>query len=197
MPFKRIDNLRVKYTDDGTGAVISVDTDAASDIEPSNAVYQLLTTTGVVDGSIEMNVNGSVTPVNFDYIVPEGRSVDVARINIRIGDGKVVPSKFGDIAELANGLLVQILDTDGSTVLQNFSTDQAAIKKTADFSSLAANDVDISDGTGTQYVYIRWTLERIGRPILMTAGQRFRIIVRDDLTGLIEFRAELQGIFVA
>ena len=74
-------------------------------------------------GSAEMNVDGSVTPVNFDVVhphtatKPERDAVFINRINCLIVDGNLRPSFFGGIAALTNGVTIDVLDAQLNSIL--------------------------------------------------------------------------------
>lgn len=144
-------------------------------------------------GSREMNVNGSSTAVNFDYVVPANDEAYIARCNILMLDATPIPTEFGGVAALSNGILIQVLD-DGGSVLKGFNDDDPIIDNN-EFNGLAGTDVEYVNGTGDDSVITRWTLQRhSGGPLLrLRAGETFRVIVRDDLTGITRFRWAIQG----
>lgn len=159
---------------------------------PANFVYDHLH--DAVADSDDMNVDGSSTPVNFDFTVPTGKVFLFTRFNAQFDDDKKdVPNGFFSIAALSNGLLMQIRDTNG-TVLQDFDTTAAPIKNHADMIALAGVDVD-SDGTANlSSGGFRFTITKTGAAMKLTAGQVVRVVVRDSLTGLDELRFMVQGI---
>lgn len=142
--------------------------------------------------SIEMNVDGSSTPVHFDYQAPATTNIRVYRCNITIVDGSVSPTKFGGATALTNGLLVQCV-TDGEALLCDFLNGQS-IKRNVDWVWLAGNDNPIAAAAGDDVIEIRWTIERgLGAPLALESGDRLRFTVQDDLTVLTEFRIMVQG----
>ena len=144
--------------------------------------------------SIDMNIDGSVTPVPFDYVATT--DVLIARSNIYIIDANPTPVQFGGIAALTNGLLIQVLDAS-LNALKTFSA-QEPIVSNADFVGLAGTDVSFAIGAGTDSVAVRWTMNRMtgGPGMILRAGHRFRVLVRDDLTGITTFHWTIQGRFL-
>ena len=142
--------------------------------------------------SIEMNVDGSAVTVNFDYIVVD-HFANLARMNINLLDGGESPMEFAGLGTaLTNGCLLQIVDIDGTTVLQHFGTDDAPLIKNADFNMLAGVDVTHRPDPGTDLLSIRFSINKVGAPMRLKAGQIIRLVVQDDLTSVSEFRVMAQ-----
>ena len=159
---------------------------------PANFIYDHLH--DAVADSDDMNINGAVTPVNFDFTVPTGKVFLFTRFNAQFDDtNKDVPNGFFSIAALGNGLLMQVRDIDG-TVLQDFDTADAPIKNHADMIALAGVDVDTDGVANLSSGGFRFTLTKTGAAMRLTAGQVIRVVVRDDLTGLTELRFMVQGL---
>ena len=118
----------------------------------------------------------------------------INRISIGIFDTAPTSSKFGGIAELANGVLIEAVDGDG-IVLQDF-TGGRPVTKNADFNYLTGVDAIIDTGMGIDFVRIRFSISRVGDDMLLIPGHKLRITVQDDLSDITEFRAMGQGIVV-
>lgn len=146
--------------------------------------------------SLEMNVDGSTTAVSFKYTVPANEEAYIARCNIYMEDANPSPSKFGGLTALTNGLIIRVLDAQGST-LHTFN-DGATIKSNSDFHSMAGVDVAYTTGQGADAVSIRWTLQRQsgGPSLVLREDEAFEVVVQDNLTGLDKFRWSLQGQFL-
>lgn len=146
--------------------------------------------------SIEAAVDGT-TPVNFDYTAPAGRVAEIERLNLTLVDDAVEDiDGFFTLAALTNGLLLQVLDIDGSTVLQHFGTDEAAIKTHNDLGTLAGIDVlTLGDAVpAVRRFIVRWTLSKAGSSLTLNSGMTFRMVVPDNLSALTQFRAMIQGV---
>ena len=145
----------------------------------------------VTNGST-VEIIGAVAD-DWDYTVPEGKVAFLARTNILIVDGAVSPTKFGGMNALTNGLLIRAYDTDGTTLLKDWTTD-FQVKKNADFSLLAGVDIEITAAAGDDVVEIRWMFSRSGALILLDEQQIFRITTQDDMSALTSFRWNIQGL---
>jgi hypothetical protein len=146
-------------------------------------------------GSPDCNVDGSIASQVFEYVVPAGKHAWLHRINTEGHNGSITRDNFLGIAALTNGILFQVLD-DQDNILIDF-TDGEGIKITTEFSALSGVDTQIDTrGGGEDGIAIRWTFDRAGEPIFMKEGYKFRLIVRDNLTGISQLRMMLQGIIV-
>lgn len=144
----------------------------------------------------DMNVNGSVTPVEF-FISPQGAEAgsawDITRMIVTMthssqGDDGL----FGNLAKLTNGTYFRV--EDGT----NYNLFNA--KENADF---AVEGYDItyptrSGGGGTAGTRARITFngqDKRGVVFRLYAdtSDKFLGCVRDDLTGLSSFRVKVQG----
>ena len=160
---------------------------------PANFIYDHLH--DAVGNSDDLNVNGSVTPVNYDFTVPTGKVFLLTRINAEMRDNtKDIPNGFFSIASLTNGMIFEILDTDGTTVLQGFNTVAHPIKNHADMQGLAGVDVDTDSVANVMGGGFRWTITKTGAAMRLTAGQMIRVIVQDNLEALQEFHILIQGL---
>lgn len=70
------------------------------------APYNFSTNAVVIRGDIEMNVNGSVTPVNYQFYKRSGVPVDIQVIHMTIWNAAAQgdDADFGDITALTNGV---------------------------------------------------------------------------------------------
>lgn len=158
-------------------------------LDPGELVSELLLTAGP---SSDMGVNGSVTPVEFEFTA-DG-AVFLSSVAFSLLDATSLPTAFGGVAALTNGLTVELIDTDGTTVLHDFLAG-LTVKKTADFAYLGVVTVALSvDGSGDDHQQVVWDVERtFGAPLLLKSGQALRVTVQDDLTGLTEFQGMALG----
>jgi len=152
-------------------------------------IYSFLKEPG---GSIEMAVDGS-TPVSFDHKVPANQWAYIDHVHIVIQDGTITPEKFGGISELTNGLQIQILNKADAVILD--FCDGETIKKNSDFITLAGVDLIVDTlGAADNAQYITWKLFHSGEALFLEPDQTFRVVVRDDLTGITQYRMMLHGI---
>jgi len=158
--------------------------------EPGELLFQYLLAAG---GHI-MTVDGGTTPVKFKYTVPVGKKLDLVRVNTVIVDGGALVLEFGGITALTNGILIQAVDTNGTTVLNHFGTDLRPIKANYYWNFLAGIDAPIAVAVGDDMIPIRWTIAKAGAPLRLTAGQIFQYVIRDDIRALTDMSAMIQGV---
>jgi len=157
-------------------------------IPPVNQLFVMLK-----DGStVDMSVDGSITAVSFQYIVPDGKVVFLTHAHILIIDGGITPTKFGGIAALTNGLLVQAIDTDGSTVIADFTGDHA-IFKNSDWHLLGGSESETIAAAGDDVEEVSLSFSEESGPLLLTEGQCFRFLVQDDLSAITEMETMIEG----
>lgn len=148
-----------------------------------------------LDDDHDMVVNGASVPVNFQYLVPSGKTAQISRLNFQIIDGGIGYNEFGGLGSvLTNGLLIKVLDTDGTTVLIDFM-DGETIKSNEDFNALAGVDTVTTPAAGDDQLAIRWTIARAndGGSMTLHEGQILRVTVQDDISALTKFQIMVQG----
>ena len=151
--------------------------------KPGKLVYEYLQHVSGPAGGDDANMNAIGTLGN-PGIFEIDFEVDwlLSRISMGIFDGNPTSAKFGGIAELANGVL-----------LQDF-TGGRPITKNADFNYLTGVDTIIETGAGLDFVRIRFTIFHAGDDMLLIPGHKLRFTIQDDLSAITEFRAMGQGI---
>lgn len=132
-------------------------------------------------GSYDMNVNGSVTPVDFTFTPGTSEIWYMERITWMFNDsGAAKPVDFGCIADgLTNGVLIKIksngTETTIGTIKNNIEVAQmfteAAWTPTAGF-------------MGGENVYMGSVLFRNSFKLSNATGDYVKFTVQDDLTGL-------------
>lgn len=179
-----------------TGSAITVIDDT---VIPENYIYQyLLRTEGPqsalgVDYELNTNSNLTVTGTStFEYEVPTGSVFGLTRFNIIFLDGGIRPNRFGGVGALTNGCLFRIIDTDGTTLLKDF-TNNVPLKRNVEWAALAGVDTIILDAAGDDMLPIRFTVTKAGSSMKMVTGQKIRWVNRDDLSGITTFRIMVQG----
>lgn len=156
--------------------------------EPGEFVFDYLK-----DGSsVEMNVNGSVTAVDFDYTVPAGLYLELYKMTMMMTDGEI---RWGDFAglgtALTNGIEIQVLDSDENLLLD--VTNSEDIKANEDLGFLAGTDA-IRAGSAGDTAYIADMVVAVGQhPMVLAPGSIVRAKVQDDLTGVSYLRTSIHG----
>ncbi len=143
------------------------------------------------EGTDAFNMNPNTAAV-FAYTVPEQTEVRIARLNIAIVDDDPTLSTFGGVPTLTNGVLVDVMDRDGLSILD--LTGGRPLTQNADFLYLAGIDMEILTGAGLDAVKMRYSLFKAGANLRMKAGDEIRFTIQDDLSGLGQFRCMVQGI---
>lgn len=139
----------------------------------------------------DMNVDGSSTPVEFTYSVPEGRSyVIIGQLLLTMEIATTFdPAKFGDLTALTNG--VEIIR--GPQTLATWKT----LEDVEDSMWELRADQGLY---GLRVARGVWKFhELIGnlQGLFVNANQTFTVRVNDDLTGLSRLRMSVQGILDA
>ena len=142
-------------------------------------------------GSRYMGVDGSVTPVEFKYTVPEAENLLLLGITICLMDSFVYPHKFGNLDELANGVLLRILDDSAQVSLD--MCDQEPIKLNADFAAIDSGASSRMAGSNASLLTMAWRAQGDDEPIILPSGHSVSLVVRDDLRTIEYFRAILKG----
>jgi len=147
--------------------------------------------------SKDININGSVTPVFFEYIVPEGKNAWITRVNLFALNQNIKIDTFFGVAPLTNGVTFCVSD-ENDNVLIDF-TDGEGIKTNEEFVSLAGSDVNTTSsslGNDADGSAIRWTISKAGEPLFLREGHKLRMKVSDDISDIDMLRAMIQGIIV-
>ncbi len=144
-------------------------------------------------GSMEMAVDGSVTPVAFEWENQEPvKHAVVSRLLWDILDGSPTTSKFGGIiGGLTNGVLVELRDAADAVVVDFLDGDP--IKQNHQFARMVGTDWALVIGAGVDSVNVRWSLFKTGKQLLVPPGFKLRVTVRDDLMALDSMSVSLQG----
>lgn len=143
----------------------------------------------------DLNTDSLVEPSVFEYVVPEGQTVDLARLNfIFTGWGAIHPNNFAGIeGGLQLGCLLQIVDSDG-IVLLDFN-DGVPIATNDHFAKLAGVDsVALDVGNGDDWFPVRFTIQKAGKKMRLTEGQQVRWSNRDNLKSITRFQIMVQGV---
>ncbi|MHA2068110.1 MAG: hypothetical protein ACXABY_27430 [Candidatus Thorarchaeota archaeon] len=192
--------IPVQFVDENGVKVFNQVLTSSKPTTPDNVVYEFLKRiAGPLAASgetFDLNSNSAGTDTIFNFRVPGDKIFKFSRINFVIVDGSIGPGDFGGIGGgLTDGCLLQIVDSDGVTVLNHFGTDDVPIKTNEDFSPLAGTDVPISALAGDDLLPIRFSVFKAGAPMELTPKQNIRWTNRDDLSALTKFRAMIQGTY--
>jgi len=162
-------------------------------VRPDRQVYKYLRNR--VGGLVDMNIDGSITPQIFEYVVPAGYDFYAFRLNLGALANGIDPDGFLGLAELTNGLDIQLRNAADAVILDYL--DGEHFTHHHDFGYLAGVDSDIRpNASGPDGFGVRWTMAKNGAPDYLEQGQKFVMIINDNLSTIVEMRAMLQGVLV-
>jgi hypothetical protein len=140
-------------------------------------------------GSADMNVNGSVTPVVFSASPPAGEVWRIASWSLYVQDGGTFDAeKWGNGITMTNGLL-PILNIGGT----DYDMLEFTIKTSGDLSSVCDGLNHLAFGTGDEIVTAEWDFISKGQYVRLTENDSIKLVVQDDLTGLVKQYSLIKG----
>lgn len=143
-------------------------------------------------GSEEMTVDGSSTPVNFRYVVPEGKTLDLSRLLIHLTGSVMKVDKFAGQAALTNGVALGFYDRSDNLLLDPL--DGRTIKQNYDWAEVSGVDADIKSGSSIDAFVSRWTVAKAGAVLQLGPLDYVQFKIQDAITPTNqEFRVILQG----
>lgn len=132
-------------------------------------------------GSIDMAVNGSITPVIFFRKPPVGTTYQIAKAVIMATSANWNNAdEYGAAGTLVNGIRVYVNNDAGD--MNEFTAEHRIIDWTH-WSLLVGSSSIVSGGTGSDALIVEWTFDS---PIELVGdqGDFIAISVHDDLSGL-------------
>ena len=180
------------YSEDGTpllsGGALSVTEDAGDWVN----VYKFLLNAA----SRDMAVNGSVTPVVFEWENTTGVTVYVHRMLIYYADaGTFDANLYANGAILTNGIEFKHVNAADEVILDLM--DGFPVKTNSHWSALCYDWQYNAVGTGDNTASVRWTFDKAGKSIQVADGEKLQMTINDNLTGLTEHFAQIQGWYSA
>jgi len=143
---------------------------------------RFLDTVGDKSGTINMAIDGSLTPVDFITTAAANETVAIARMVPLVQDsGAFDAAKYGNGLVLTVGLTGRILRVDGTVELL---FDQKSIKTNGDWTAYCFDNNYLKYGIGDELSVFRYTFTKDGAPIYLYPKESFIITVNDDLRGL-------------
>jgi hypothetical protein len=138
----------------------------------------LLDTNGDGTGSIDLRVNGAVTPVDFKIEVPQGSTYYMFSINVYVKGSPVSASGWAGGGALTNGLDFGILKDGVFTSV----IPQKSIQSNGDFAVVGATINILVGAAADSYTAHLNLKEKYGAARKLLAGEAYAVRVRDDLT---------------
>lgn len=140
-------------------------------------------TVGDGSGSINANVDGSVTPVDFMVTAAEKEILVLHRLIVTIVDTAPMDSgAYGNNLTLTNGIKIYCKTALG---VETERTAQHAILTNAAWGAYCYDVQNINWGAGAEQVTCRYTFDNDGESLILNPGESYIIRIADDLTGLI------------
>ena len=157
----------------------------------SGDLYNFLDTAGNGTGDINANGDYSTIGQNFLYTCPEGvQFVTIARAIIHYEDsGSFDADKYGNNITLTNGVEVRV-EKRGETI---DLTAGRPVQTNAHWGEMCFDTVTSTYGSGNNFLTVRWTFERSGKPIKLYPGESLIFYLSDDFSGLVEQYFKIQG----
>ena len=141
-------------------------------------------------GNLSMNVNGSLTPVEFKCTPQEGYKYLVHRMVVSVEDAGTIDSgAYGNGIVLTNGIELKIVRANGDI---EYVIDENKTIKTNSCWASYCHDVNVlSFGSGNSLLVVRWTFTKDGVPIVLNRHDSLVMTVKDDLTTLVSQHVKL------
>jgi hypothetical protein len=159
-------------------------------VNPAPSLSSIYKTVSLLNGSSDaMNVNGSVTPVNFSFAPASGETWYVRSISLYIEDAVGNSTGFGSISSLTNGLILQV-QSDG------VSNDVVTLKDNIDVLSYFSDQIvsEIKAGFfGSVAILFGSNIYRHPQQMKLVGNSSdyIRLRVRDNLTSVDQLRAKV------
>lgn len=145
-------------------------------------LYQFLDTIG--DGTGTVNAIGDYSSAAADFFIqpPVGQRYVIHRMLINITASGVVDSGFyGDGLVLTNG--IQVLTARSDDTVTCILSGQLPILTNSDWGQRCFDAPRRAWGAGNEYIPIRWTFSKGGRPIVLENQAKLIVRLNDDFTG--------------
>lgn len=180
--------VHIETLTSGASATITV---SAGGANTALAFPTSLRTGQTGSGSDELAVNGSVTSVRFNALVPEGFSFVVESLLIRLRSAAPALNKFGNLNQLTNGLLAEYRNGDQPTkTLFNAVTGGDLITQAMDGEITTSV---FSDNTGVTRALFQLCNNAYLRLRTSTTGDGIFVTVRDNLSTLTSLKITARG----
>ena len=165
-----------------------------ADLLPEDLIYVFLDSVGDGTGTINANEDYSGSPETIlQLIAPAGYEYAINRLLVTVEDGfnGFSGENYGAVATLTNGIEVAVHDANGNQILD--LTSGLKIQSNAHWARHCFDAVIETVGSGNSFLRVRWTFESAGDPLVLLPGCSLRVLLQDDLTGLIGHYFMAQG----
>jgi|FLOH01.1.fsa_nt_gi hypothetical protein len=142
--------------------------------------------------SYEMNVNGSVTPVDFYIAPPAGETWYISRWMMQLIDGKGFEiTEFGSSGSALTNGLDALFESDGVQT----SLLELTIKSNSDISAVTYDTRLDSYGNSSDALHASWSLYKTGQMLRLRGSLNEKLVIKiqDNLTSLERLHIHAQG----
>ena len=140
-------------------------------------------------GSINMNVNGSVTPQEFKVTAADDELLEIKRLIFFVRDDRGFDAAgFGAGVALANGIEIYKEFDNGDTI--NLMT-QKSIKTNCDFAAYCYDVTLWEFGLGDEFLAARYTFTKDGASIILRPGDSVVCQINDNCSAINEMHMKL------
>lgn len=148
-----------------------------------------LSSDGTTSGTKDMS-----TTADDYYIIDTTQTLYITRLIVWYSDGGGgTVAEYGNLnSALTNGIIIQHLDNDGTTVVNDL-TDGVPIKTNGAWARLCYDYNFYNHGSGDDIFGVRWTFDKAGDAVILQPGERLNFKVQDSLANLTEHYALVQG----
>lgn len=162
--------------------------------KPADALYQPLTDDGGPTGVHAAIGDYSVLPISF-YFQNMTRAARLTRIIVSIEDvGSLDSGAYGNNITLTNGIEVVVTDANDNVLLNLLP--EGPIKTNADWAKKCHDLTPHSFGLGNEVATIRWTFTRDNDGLLLGAGEKLKVMLSDNFSGLVDHHFDIRGEYV-
>jgi hypothetical protein len=164
--------------------IISISTNTLTMDSPLDVVFDTALNPVLLSLDTQMNVDGSITPVVFQFANKSDIAIDITRIIFTIvSTGVTLYDEFGDITLLTRGVVLRKKNADGTYF------NIANVKSNGQWQSLMY-DVDFFDPTHPA------GQNKIGVTVRIAKDEAMELVVQDDLSTLVAFIIMGEGHYV-
>ena len=158
-----------------------------------------------LDGSIEMAVNGAITPVSFRAPIPTGLGITglVLDAHFYLCDTAIRPSRFAGQAALTNGCKLSFRTVANAVIPLGGQVEVSAIgedtayKTNADWITAVGTSFEYWDGGANDHLFAwDFPIHEWGISIELKEGEYLEMLIRDDLSAIDSFQGAIVCRFV-
>ena len=163
--------------------------------EVKTPIFRYLDQNGNGTGPKNGNLNHAGSIQGYRLQPGPGEIMRIERMLVSIEDASGFSTvKYGNLAELTNGIVVQTSRDDVQTL---DLTDGEPIKTNADWSA-KCYDADVKSwGVGNEMLPVRWTFAKSGTVLRLVGDDldSFDVLLNDDFSGLVKHQFFVNGYF--